>query len=42
MAQWPLLGILIFVTFTHLPLIHVANAFRDRRFMGAMLAGNFV
>ena len=41
-ALWPLLGILIFVTFTQVPLIHVANAFRDRRFMGAMLAGNFV
>lgn len=41
-ALWPLLGILIFVTFTQVPLIHVADAFRDRRFMGAMLAGNFV
>ncbi|HRO00100.1 MAG TPA: arsenic resistance protein [Nitrobacter sp.] len=41
-ALWPLLGILIFVTFTQVPLIHVRQAFRDRRFMGAMLAGNFV
>ncbi|MCA8881957.1 MAG: arsenic resistance protein [Rhodobacteraceae bacterium] len=39
---WPLLGILIFVTFTQVPLIHLPEAFRDRRFMGAMLAGNFV
>ncbi|WP_248298281.1 arsenic resistance protein [Tabrizicola sp. YIM 78059] len=41
-ALWPLLGILIFVTFTQVPLIHLPQAFRDRRFMGAMLAGNFV
>lgn len=40
-ALWPLLGILIFVTFTQVPLIHLPEAFRDRRFMGAMLAGNF-
>ncbi|WP_135451146.1 arsenic resistance protein [Tabrizicola caldifontis] len=40
-AVWPLLGILIFVTFTQVPLIHLPEAFRDRRFMGAMLAGNF-
>ena len=41
-ALWPLLGILIFVTFTQVPLIHLPEAFRDRRFMGAVLAGNFV
>lgn len=41
-ALWPLLGILIFVTFTQVPLIHLPEAFRDRRFMGAILAGNFV
>ena len=41
-ALWPLLGILIFVTFTQVPLIHARQAFRDRRFMGAMLAGNFM
>lgn len=41
-ALWPLLGVLIFVTFTQVPLIHLPEAFRDRRFMGAMLAGNFV
>ena len=41
-ALWPLRGILIFVTFTQVPLIHLPEAFRDRRFMGAMLAGNFV
>lgn len=41
-ALWPLLGILIFVTFTQVPLVHLPVAFRDRRFMGAILAGNFV
>lgn len=41
-ALWPLLGILIFVTFTQVPLIHLPEAFRDRRVMGAMLAGNFL
>ncbi|MFN3822849.1 MAG: arsenic resistance protein [Pseudorhodobacter sp.] len=40
-ALWPLLGILIFVTFTQVPLIHLPEAFRDRRFMAAMLLGNF-
>ncbi|WP_136644986.1 arsenic resistance protein [Tabrizicola sp. YIM 78059] len=41
-ALWPFLGILIFVTFTQVPINHLPEAFRDRRFMGAMLAGNFV
>ncbi|MFN4172503.1 MAG: arsenic resistance protein [Pseudorhodobacter sp.] len=40
-ALWPLLGVLIFVTFTQVPLIHLPEAFRDRRFMTAMLLGNF-
>ncbi len=40
-SLWPLLGVLILVTFTQVPLIHLPEAFRDRRFMGAMLAGNF-
>lgn len=39
---WPLLGMLIFVTFTQVPLIHLPRAFRDKRFMAAMLLGNFV
>ena len=41
-ALWPALGLLLFATFTQVPLIHLPEAFRDRRFMGAMLAGNFV
>ncbi len=39
---WPLLGILLFATFTQVPLIHLPDAFRDRRFMGAVLGGNFL
>lgn len=41
-ALWPVLGLLLFATFTQVPLIHLPEAFRDRRFMGAMLAGNFL
>lgn len=41
-ALWPLLGILIFVTFTQVPLVHLLEAFRDQHFMGVILAGNFV
>ncbi|MFN3721806.1 MAG: arsenic resistance protein [Paracoccaceae bacterium] len=39
---WPVLGGLLFVTFTQVPLLHVSAAFRDRRFMTAVLIGNFV
>lgn len=39
---WPVLGLLLYATFTQVPLTHVADAFRDRRFMGAMLVGNFL
>lgn len=39
---WPVLGGLFFVTFTQVPLLHVSAAFRDRRFMAAVLIGNFV
>ncbi|MFN4062522.1 MAG: arsenic resistance protein [Paracoccus hibiscisoli] len=42
MLLWPVLGLLLFVTFTQVPLLHVAAAFRDRRFMTAVLIGNFV
>lgn len=41
-ALWPLLGLLLFATFTQVPLIHLRAAFRDRHFMGVALAGNFV
>lgn len=39
---WPALGLLLFATFTQVPLIHLAAAFRDRRFISAVLAGNFI
>lgn len=39
---WPLLGLLLFTTFTQVPLTHLPDAFRDRRFIGAVLAGNFI
>lgn len=39
---WPLLGLLLYTTFTQVPLTHLPAAFRDGRFMGAVLAGNFL
>jgi len=39
---WPLLGVLLYTTFTQVPLIHLTSAFRDRRFLAALLAGNFI
>jgi len=39
---WPALGLLLFSTFTQVPLTHLPEAFRDRRFMGAVVAGNFL
>ncbi|MCC6000647.1 MAG: hypothetical protein JJU19_07255 [Pararhodobacter sp.] len=39
---WPLLSALIFVTFTQVPLATLPLAVRDRRFMGAVLTGNFI
>ena len=32
---------LLYTTFTQVPLTHLPDAFRDRRFMGAALLGNF-
>ena len=39
---WPLLGILLYATFTQIPLIHVARSFKDTRFMTALMVGNFI
>lgn len=39
---WPVLGLLLYATFTQVPLVKLPLAFRDRRFMAAVLAGNFV
>ncbi|MFN4236624.1 MAG: arsenic resistance protein [Vogesella sp.] len=39
---WPTLALLLFATFVQVPLLHVREAFADRRFVTAVLAGNFV
>lgn len=39
---WPTLVVLLYATFTQVPLIHLANAFRDRRFNTALVLGNFL
>ena len=39
---WPALGILLYTTFTQVPLNHLKAAFADRRFLLALLTGNFV
>lgn len=39
---WPLLGILLYTTFTQIPLGHLREAFSDIRFMSAAVIGNFV
>lgn len=39
---WPALVVLLFATFVQMPLLHLREAVADRRFVGAVLAGNFV
>lgn len=39
---WPLLGVLLYVTFTQIPLLRIAQGATDTRFMIALLVGNFV
>lgn len=39
---WPLLAVLLFVTFLQVPLADLGSALRHRRYLGALLAGNFV
>ncbi len=39
---WPTLVLLLFATFLQVPLLHVRDALRDRRFAAAVLLGNFV
>ncbi|SFR81233.1 Arsenite efflux pump ArsB, ACR3 family [Marinobacter daqiaonensis] len=39
---WPVLGLLLYATFTQVPLTHLATAFRDMRFNVALVLGNFV
>jgi arsenite transporter len=39
---WPVLGLLLYATFTQVPLGRLPEAFREGRFMAALLLGNFV
>jgi ACR3 family arsenite efflux pump ArsB len=39
---WPVLAALLYATFVQVPLLHVRDAFRDQRFVLAILLGNFV
>ncbi len=39
---WPVLAMLLYATFVQVPLLHVHDAFRDRRFVLAVLLGNFL
>ncbi|MDR7423268.1 MAG: bile acid:sodium symporter [Armatimonadota bacterium] len=41
-ALWPALGVLLYATFTQVALTRLPEAFRDRRFMSAVLTGNFL
>ncbi len=38
---WPALAVLLYAAFTQVPLISLPGAFRDGRFMAALLIGNF-
>jgi arsenite transporter len=39
---WPVLAVLLYTTFVQVPLLHIRDAFRDRRFVFAIMTGNFV
>ncbi len=39
---WPVLALLLYATFVQVPLLHLREAFRDQRFVAAVLGGNFV
>lgn len=39
---WPLLGLLMYTTFTQVPLTHLRSAFADMRFTTAAVVGNFM
>lgn len=42
LALWPLLALLLYTTFTQVPLSHLRQAFANARFMWAAVVGNFV
>ena len=39
---WPLLGVLLYATFTQTPLTRIGEGLKDWRFLGALLVGNFL
>ncbi|WP_249976560.1 arsenic resistance protein [Vreelandella olivaria] len=39
---WPLLGVLLYATFTQIPLLRIASGFKDTRFLVALMVGNFI
>lgn len=39
---WPLLGVLLYATFTQIPLLRIKQSMTDTRFMAALLLGNFI
>ena len=39
---WPVLGLLLYSTFTQVPLSHLQEAFADTRFLTAAVTGNFI
>ena len=41
-ALWPILGLLLYATFTQVPLSHFRDALVDFRFLAAAIVGNFV
>jgi arsenite transporter len=42
LVLWPVLGLLLYTTFTQVPLAHVREAFGDPRFIAAAVIGNFI
>jgi arsenite transporter len=41
-ALWPVLGLLLYTTFTQVPLTYLRAAFANSRFLAAAVAGNFI
>lgn len=39
---WPALGLLLYATFSQIPLVHLLDAARDARFLATLLVGNFL
>ncbi len=39
---WPMLAVLLYATFVQVPLLQLRDAFRDRRFVVAVVSGNFI